>query len=207
MLKYCNQMIYAGTDEDNKDNYLNFEEAGNIFIHGWSGAGKTWFMKSIYTKMRRKEIYKKPTYLFWSFKPFEFENWCGRNLIEDPHIFIQKIKQSLEDDWVQKVVFVDELGELLDSITDEEKEWLKRAMKGSRYSNTTFICCSQNMHRLIKDFDEVVTTRICMFCGNKKEESTDMIGTEDAIRITKYSKLYLINQCINNSKPKEFYYD
>ena len=192
MLKYCNQMIYMGADEEGKDTYLNFEEAGNIFIHGWPGAGKTWFMKSIYTKMRCKEIYKKPTYLFWSFKPFEFESWCGRNLIKDPHVFIQKIKELIKDDLAQKVIFIDELAELLDSITDEEKEWLKTVMKDSKYNNITFICCSQNMYHLIKEFEDVATTRICMFCGNNKDESMSMIGVDSASLIGAYGELYML---------------
>ena len=186
--KACNRLIYIGNRFiSNKEIYLNFEEAGNIFIHGWPGSGKTWYFYSLYERLKGKGIET----LFWSFKPFEFENICGDNLIKDSHEFIQRIKTLMEDDSKHILVFIDELSEFLYDISEEEKKWLMNAMK--ERNNINFICNSQNMVSLIDQFDECATTRICMLCGGKEEELIKMIGKRNAVHLEKYGEMYVSN--------------
>lgn len=153
-------MIYLGT-VNNKDIFLSFKEAGNVFIHGCVGSGKTYYIESIYNRLKKQTDSSSTHFAFWSFKPFEFERWCGEYLYKDQYDFITSINKLSNDKTKQTVVFIDELYEFIWNITNEEKETLKTLMK---LDNMTFICNSQNMHMLIDEFSKYAKTRVCMMC-------------------------------------------
>lgn len=190
----CNKMVYIGSDEKKRDYYLNFEECGNMFIHGVSGAGKTYYIHSIFKRLKNRESSKKINIAFWSFKPFEFEKWCDDYLIKDPHDFIKRIKELNNN---QTIIFIDEFDELIESLNDKEKGILLDMFKNSKNRNICFICCSQHMNNYLKDYGEYVSTRICMMC-HKKEESISMIGSDIAISIEKYGNMFVQN---NKQQP------
>ena len=199
----CNRMIYVGTDESGYDNYFNFEECGNMLIYGTCGAGKTWFIYSIYKRLRNKDTCKSLNYAFWSFKPFEFEDWCGDYLIQDTHELIKYIANRKKQSDNQTIVFIDEFMDFLWNITDEEKEILIDAFKNAREYNITFICCSQNMNLALEEFGDFANTKICMMCYDE-EKSANMIGNSKAASITKYGNMYVFNPAANGfSTPKQ----
>ena len=199
----CNKMIYVGTDDNGYDSYFNFEECGNMFIHGTCGAGKTWLLYSIFKRLKDKECYKKTNMAFWSFKPFEFEGWCDDYLIKNPHDFIKKIQELSKTNDNQTLVFIDEFEDLIWSISDKEKEKLLDAFKHSKTRNINFICCSQHMNNALEMFGEYVSTRICMMCY-QKEESISMIDSDVAATIGEYGNMYIKNSNVNGFlKPKK----
>lgn len=185
----CNRMIYIGTDNKGNDEFLNFEECGNMFIHGTCGAGKTWFIYSIFKRLKSREFYKKVNIAFWSFKPFEFEGWCNDYLIKDPHDLIMKIT-GLEDN--QSIVFVDEFDELMELVDKKDRDTLLEMFRNSKSRNLCFVCCSQHMDKALKEYGEYVPTRVCMMC-HKKDESILMIGSDIASKIDKCGDMYVKN--------------
>ncbi len=186
-------MIYLGT-ANNKYIYLSFKEAGNVFIHGCVGSGKTYYIESIYKRLKKQTDSSSTHFAFWSFKPFEFEKWCGEYLYKDQHDFITNINKFSNDKTNQTVVFIDELYEFIWNITNEEKETLKTLMK---LDNMTFICNSQNMHMLIDEFSEYAKTRVCMKCFSEKE-SILMIDSSIDSTIQKHGIMYAKNDCLED---------
>ena len=195
--KECNKMIYIGTNEKDEDRYLSFEQAGNIFIHGWPGSGKTWYFNAAYRRLKEKECYKPLGIAFWSFKPFEYENWCHDELVEEANGFIKTIKCLLIAEKAQKVIFIDELTLLLKGLSQEDKKWLIDLMRHSKENNICFICSSQNMAYFMDEFDELATTKICMGFSKKEEDSKKMIGSDKATTIEKYGEMYVLNQSLS----------
>lgn len=195
LLEACNQMIYVGTDKSGYENYLNFEECGNMFIHGTCGAGKTWYLYSIFKRLKQKETANKVNICFWSFKPFEFEGWCDDYLVKNPHEFIEKISKYKKNSDAHSVIFIDEFSDFMFELTDKEKEMLINLFKESESNNMTFISCSQNMTSALDEFGEYVKTRVCMLCS-RANESKLMIGSEAALSIKSYGKLYIANNSV-----------
>ena len=192
LLGACNKMIYIGSDEKGHDNYFNFEECGNMFIHGTCGAGKTWYLYSIFKRLKSKETYKKTNIVFWSFKPFEFKGWCDEYLIEDPHDFVKRILVLSNSKDRETLIFIDEFVDFMSKISDEEKNVIIDILKNSKSRNICFVCCSQNMSNVIKDYEQYVSTRVCMMCY-KKEESVLMIGSGIANSINEHGYMYVKN--------------
>lgn len=201
LLGVCNRMIYIGTDDNGQDNYLNFEECGNMFIQGDCGAGKTWYLHSIFKRLKRKETYKKMNICFWSFKPFEFEDWCGDYLIKDSHEFIKRIVEYAKKNNRHTMVFIDEFMDFSWELTDEEKNILINLFKESKEKNITFICCSQNMDLALEDFGEYVSTRVCMLCRDAKKFNS-MISSDIPTQITTCGSIYVLNSNLNQTINK-----
>ena len=185
----CNQLIYVGTDETGYDNYLNFEQSGNIFVHGTVGSGKTWYFYSTFKRLKEKERYKALNFAVWSFKPFEFEKMFGKCLYEDAHEYLKAVLKMSEDETRQTVAFIDELSDFKWKLNEEDMILFKSLLGKN---NITFICNSQIMNTLIDEFSSHAKTRICMMCY-KKAESTKMIGIDDASTIKKYGNMYVLN--------------
>ena len=77
-------MIYIGTNEYDEDIFLNFEDAGNIFVHGCPGMIKEQYLNTIYKMMKCEGSLG---IVFWPFKPLELEPWCKDNLQEEAQGF------------------------------------------------------------------------------------------------------------------------
>lgn len=198
----CNRMIYVGTDHTKYEHYLNFDECGNIFIQGSCGSGKTWYLHSIFKRLKDKQTLNKINMAFWSFKPFEFELWALYDLYEDSHKFLNIICDYAKDNSVQTVIFIDEFIDFIESLNEEEKATLKNLFKNSKENNMCFICCSQNMNLALKEYGEYVTTKICMMCDTK-EQSELMIGKDFANFIGRFGVMYVLNKKVkifNNPK-------
>lgn len=193
----CNRMVYIGTDESGYEGYLNFDECGNMLIHGTCGAGKTWYLYSIYKRLKNKQILKKVNMAFWSFKPFEFEGWCDDYLVKDAHEFINTINNYSKQSDKQTIIFIDEFVDFLWNITDEEKNILIDLFKNAKERNVCFICCSQNMTTVLEEFGQFASTKICMMCINR-EQSNLMIGKDVAESIDKYGNMFVLNSLVNS---------
>ena len=139
---------------------------------------------------------------FWSFKPFEFEQWCGDYLIKDSHDFITKINAYSKDKNTQTIVFIDEFMDFISTISEEEKNILIDLFKYSKENNMCFICCSQNINLALSEFGEYISTKICMMCSSK-EQSEIIIGKDYAGVIDKCGIMYVLNSRTNKfAHPK-----
>ena len=186
LIDACDNLIYIGTDlETNEDQYLNFYTAGNIYVRGGVGTGKTWYFAALHKRLRAKERYKKCKILIWSGKSFEYEHCKDAEVFGDEKQFLKAIEDAMNEKDSHIIIFIDGLSEFL-YLIGNQKNWLLSKIRNAYLNDTTFICSTQIPNFEVEDQDDLFFTDVFTW--------SDYINNQDTYSIWVYNRSF--NSCM-----------
>lgn len=172
-------MIYIGTNKNNKDYYLSYDDCKAIYVVGITGSGKTTYIETVMDRLKQHDLMKNLNLAIYTSKGFDYICNYPESTYTSIAKFLNKMK-ALLDSKNKSLIIIDDLMSAFNDLDENDAfDLLLMIKKVTCQNNATIICTTQIYKESIADvFDTKIFMRngLSLYDLGKEYKESNLIG-------------------------------